>query len=156
MQHFLVSYVGTLGEAEKPGKGQAKILNHIFWHVSLKSQSKAFNGRRRQCCTICSEHISKKGVIHKPRGQLRGGGLGKWPIYNISISKNVQEVGRGLEYPKSWPPGLWMTPKPIRKWKIQKPDSTMIKNPALIKNLKYSIRRNFSWTNTFKKILHCP
>ena len=47
---------------------------------------------------------SRKGVIHKPRGQLRGDGVSQMPIllhkpYLVKVTKK-----------KIWPRGLWMTP----------------------------------------------
>ena len=40
-----------------------------------------------------------------------GRGLAKWPFYNISLFfKKWPWRGRGSKYPKSWSPGLLMTP----------------------------------------------
>ena len=57
------------------------------------------------------------GVIHKPRGQLRGeGGLAKWQFYNISLTYLVKVTTEGgQKYPKIWPRGLWMTPYSVYK-----------------------------------------
>ena len=60
-----------------------------------------------------SSSSSAWGVIHKPRGQLMGGGLAKWQFYYISKPYLLKVTTKGegpQKYPKYWPRGLWMTP----------------------------------------------
>ena len=53
------------------------------------------------------------GVIHKPRGQLRGRGVSQMTIlFHKSYLVNVTTKGEGdQKYPKFGPRGLWMTLK---------------------------------------------
>ena len=56
------------------------------------------------------------GVIHKPRGQLRGRGVSQMTIllhtkpYLVKVTTKVVDSVGGLKYPNFWPRGLWMTP----------------------------------------------
>ena len=50
------------------------------------------------------------GVIHKPRGQLRGEERVSQMIHFITEVLFSKMGRRGQKYPKLWPHGLWMTP----------------------------------------------